>query len=59
MPQLVEMGTCAIHGLTPVYRFTDTMRPTLTTGDLCQTCFIEWVKENVTKLQDVKLVQVG
>lgn len=58
MPRLVEMGMCPHHGLTPVYRFTDTMRPTITTGDRCQTCFVEWVKENVTQLTDVKLVQV-
>lgn len=59
MPKLVEMGTCPHHGLVVVFRVTDIARPEITTGPLCQTCYIEFFKESVTKVSDVRLIEVA
>lgn len=55
---ILEMGDCPIHGLVPVWRLNDTTRPDINTGACCQTCYIERVKENVTKVANPRLVQI-
>lgn len=58
MPKVVEMGECAVHGLVVTFAINDPARPQITTGPICPQCYIEWVKENVTQLQNVRLMQV-
>jgi len=59
MPHLIRMGVCPHHGRVIAFAITDTQNPTISTGEICQICYVEWVKENVPKLADVQLVQVG
>ncbi len=58
MARLIEVGECPVHGLTPAVQVTDVTRPEINTGPLCQTCYIEWIKENGVKLANPRLVQV-
>src|SRR3990167_9710448 len=57
MSVLIEMGECPVHGLVPIFRISDTTNPTANTGNACQRCYIEWVKENVTQCVNARLVE--
>ena len=59
MPALIRFGICPIHGRVVSFNITDTLSPTISTGDICQTCYIEFIREHVTKLVDVRLEKVG
>ncbi|HLA14776.1 MAG TPA: hypothetical protein VJZ25_07110 [Gemmatimonadaceae bacterium] len=58
MSVLIEMGECPVHGLVPIFRISDTTNPTANTGNACQRCYIEWVKENVTQCVNARLVEI-
>jgi hypothetical protein len=59
MSRIIEMGDCPVHGRVVVFNITDITRPGITTGPLCQTCYIEWTKENVTHVENVQPVVLG
>lgn len=57
--QVIQMGTCPIHGLVAVHTMFIPALPHIATGPLCVVCRIEQEKENGTQLSDVHLVEVA
>jgi hypothetical protein len=55
---MIKVGDCPIHGLVPVHNFYVTGRPELGTGDCCAACYFEWIKENVQKVNNPRVVEV-
>lgn len=58
--QLVEVGTCVVHGLVTVTRIAVTGRPEINTGPCCCTaCYVEWIGEHVNKAQTPHLIEIN
>jgi hypothetical protein len=55
---LIEVGECPVHGLVTPTRIGMIGRPEITTGPLCTVCYIEFVKEKVVVLQNVRLIEI-
>jgi hypothetical protein len=55
---LIEVGDCPVHGTVPSNVIAVVGAPQHNTGPTCAMCYVEWVKENVLKLTNVRGMQV-